>query len=172
MKRCSKCGETKPLDEFYKRSSSKDNKAPRCRECSKKAHRGWYATNAEKARRDSRRWIKDNPERAKETKRIYYANNREKVLTAQSKMWAANHRNLRAKFGPSCFDCGQTFPTGMFEYHHLDPSTKKGNTNLRSWKWECLEAYVQGCVQICPNCHRLRHRQEWEIGWRALEVSG
>ncbi|QAY26957.1 HNH endonuclease [Streptomyces phage Shawty] len=35
MKLCSTCGETKPLDEFYRRKASKDGRQHVCRVCSK-----------------------------------------------------------------------------------------------------------------------------------------
>lgn len=52
MKRCSRCGEEKGLEEFGKDASKPDNKSIYCRPCSREMNRRAYrkAINASKAR--------------------------------------------------------------------------------------------------------------------------
>lgn len=51
-KKCSKCGQIKPLSEFVKRDSAKDGYRNICKDCSKqyhnKYHRQWYEDNITK----------------------------------------------------------------------------------------------------------------------------
>lgn len=56
---CTKCGESKTLEEFNKWSRGKLGRNPRCRVCSKKVNREWAADNPEKAKK----WAVANPGR-------------------------------------------------------------------------------------------------------------
>lgn len=59
MKKCSKCNKTKPLDEFYNESKSKDGKGRYCKDCNKK--RGEYYTKHNYENRERiREQMKDN----------------------------------------------------------------------------------------------------------------
>lgn len=77
MKRCSKCGEEKPLDEFYKNRSAKDGLTVWCKPCDKTAAAAYYAANKEKVQQQARvrarkryRELRQDPEwRAKEAQR-------------------------------------------------------------------------------------------------------
>lgn len=67
-KRCHKCGEVKPLLQFYAHRSTRDGRANYCAECQKAARREWSKANADKVRqhnakrsltdkrRDHRQW--------------------------------------------------------------------------------------------------------------------
>jgi 5-methylcytosine-specific restriction endonuclease McrA len=78
QKRCSKCGETKPLDAFSKYKRSKDGYKAQCKAC----------INAYNAA---------NPERSRERSRTHYAANRESILAKQRATHAANPEIKRAQ---------------------------------------------------------------------------
>ncbi|MDA3814936.1 MAG: hypothetical protein PF549_01050 [Patescibacteria group bacterium] len=93
MKKCYKCGELKPLTEFYKDRKSKDGLSYKCKKCDykqtfnwrknnpekvKENKRKWRKNNHEKVIESSRRWRENNPEKAKENYRDWYKNNPEK----------------------------------------------------------------------------------------------
>jgi hypothetical protein len=78
-KRCSKCGEEKPLREFSKSATAKDGLQSRCRQCAADYSREWAvanrhltqaagrkhrAANPGYATERTRRWREDNPARA------------------------------------------------------------------------------------------------------------
>lgn len=48
MKKCKKCGETKPLEEFYKCTTNKDGHKGYCKVCQSAISRDWWADNADK----------------------------------------------------------------------------------------------------------------------------
>lgn len=50
VKTCTKCGETKPLLDFYRHRGTKDGRATYCAECQKAASRQWTKDNAERVR--------------------------------------------------------------------------------------------------------------------------
>lgn len=75
MKQCSKCGETKPLSEFYlKNGKPRDS---RCKECKRAEQREYYQEHPEEGKENSRRWRKENPERAAELHREWMKEHKE-----------------------------------------------------------------------------------------------
>lgn len=50
IKRCSVCGDDKPLGDFYKSGSSPDGVASRCKPCNNAVSSGWKAENPERVR--------------------------------------------------------------------------------------------------------------------------
>lgn len=150
-------------------------------------HRQWAENNSEKRREDNHRWRKNNSEKLQEKERIRYITNYETmrgqhrqwrethVAECQERLqrWRKsnpekwrdyvrnkqdeNYSGLCKIFGSACLDCEREYPMQIFDYHHLDPKTKTGKLRIASWKWERVESYIRGCVQLCPTCHRLRH---------------
>lgn len=82
MKRCPKCGETKPLDSFYRNRSQRDGLTCQCKECHR-ANRLAYN--------------KANREKVIEQKRAYREANRE-TLRARSRAYDAAHREERRAY--------------------------------------------------------------------------
>lgn len=162
QKKCSKCGEVKPLDEFCKDRWNKDGRKSNCRECAKAMTRKWRKANPEKTREQNRRWRAANPEKCKVIVRRKYTANPKKAQAyarqARKRTQTGNYVNLVKLFGPACLDCGREYPMQIFEYHHTDPGTKNGHLNIAGWTWGRVKAYVEnGTVQLCPTCHRMRH---------------
>jgi len=72
MKTCSKCGETKPLEHFGKRSASKDGLEQRCRPCTVAAARAWAQSNPDRVKANWQRWADQNRDRIAATAKAYY----------------------------------------------------------------------------------------------------
>jgi hypothetical protein len=77
-KRCSKCGETKPLDLFNQNSKSKDGRTSHCKVCKSKAR-------------------VDNAESIAAQKRAYYEKNKEDILLAQKQARDNDPEKYKAK---------------------------------------------------------------------------
>ena len=79
MKTCTKCGETKPLSEFYRRGDRPHGHRPQCKPCSqarsREASRRWAQNNQERTREAARKWRAANPERHKEINRRWQKDN-------------------------------------------------------------------------------------------------
>ena len=71
-KTCTKCGETKTLEHFGKRSLSKDGLEQRCRPCTVMAARAWAQSNPERVKANWQRWADQNRERMTAKARAYY----------------------------------------------------------------------------------------------------
>lgn len=68
MKTCTKCGETKPLDEFYPRSDRPGHRRPECRSCGMRRKMRWEAANPEKSDAIARRYRASHPNEIAERK--------------------------------------------------------------------------------------------------------
>jgi len=63
MKRCSKCGELKPLDEFYKNATSSDGHDWKCKSCANKYHKLYSKTNSAKVKVTKDKYVDKYPHR-------------------------------------------------------------------------------------------------------------
>lgn len=93
-KKCSICGETKPLSEFAKKSGRKDGTSYCCTLCNRKRHKTWYQDNKEeiKQERDDRREeireydkqiYEKNRDSVRARQKVYYEENSEQVMNQQ-----------------------------------------------------------------------------------------
>ena len=74
-----------------------------------------------------------------------------------------NKQKIIERFGNKCFDCGQTFPSCVYDFHHLDPSAKEMSVATAFGKKEIhYERELAKCVMLCANCHRIRHHDKKE----------
>ena len=82
-KSCTKCGETKPLGEFFRHTASKDGYRPDCKMCKSAKNKANYAANRDRelAYRDA--YNKKHRERLRAQKKAHYDNNRKRILDAQ-----------------------------------------------------------------------------------------
>lgn len=86
MKKCSKCKEFKPVDEFYKSKTTSDGKQTYCKVCQLHTATKWQKDNKEKARESSSRWDAKNPEKRLEISKNHYNNNKG-YYSKMSKQW-------------------------------------------------------------------------------------
>ena len=85
-KTCSKCGETKPLNEFHNSSRAPDGHRYNCKECQRTRDKAWYKANKERAAATNRTWRKTNPEREAATSKAWYEANKDR-RAATSRAW-------------------------------------------------------------------------------------
>lgn len=90
MKCCIKCGELKPLDDFYRMAGMRDGHRNDCKACSLAAKAARYRANPEPARERARRWNAENKERRAEWMAQYRASGGRR---------AADRRYHLSKFG-------------------------------------------------------------------------
>lgn len=127
-KPCKICGVTKNLEEFVSHSQCKDGRANQCKECAAKRTAEWHKNHKEQRQFDNR------------------ARKRAAKLKAMEYM------------GNKCYDCRKEFPPCVYQFHHLDMSTKEKNPSaLFGMKWDNLKNELDKCVMLCANCHMIRH---------------
>ena len=152
MKECFKCGEAKPLSEFYKHKGMKDGRLNKCKECNKAdVSRNYRANIAHYKEYEKRRSLLPHRVEARE-KYAKTANGRE-AGNRGSKAWADRNRIKRGAstlvgnavrdgriFKPNfCTNCGNS--PKRLHGHHEDYSKP-------------LDV-----VWLCPGCHKQRHKE-------------
>ena len=71
-KTCTKCGETKPTTEFYKRSDARDGLQAHCKSCKKARSKAWYEANREEKKARDKAYYEANREKEKARHKAYY----------------------------------------------------------------------------------------------------
>lgn len=105
-KTCTKCGETKPLDEFAIRRQSADGRSPKCRDCKSQYDAAYRAANkqrisdrnAEYRRLNRERiasYLDANKEQIATRHHLWREANREQVAARMAEWRAANRAHLR-----------------------------------------------------------------------------
>lgn len=147
MKTCTKCGETKPLDEYHKHKQRKDGRHAQCKPCSLAQRAEWYIENRETilARQEG-----------------YYAENRETILARRADYREANPHirweqgvrdrateygtnpridritkaDVIERYGDACHHC----KTGAFESldHYPTPIVRGGEHVIDNVKPSCM----------------------------------
>ena len=88
-KTCTKCSETKALDNFV-RDHSKNSYRSECKECATRRTRDYYHANRDAILERKRRYRKENPEKVAAQNRRYYENHRDAIL---DRKWAYHVEN-------------------------------------------------------------------------------
>ncbi|MGI8576036.1 MAG: hypothetical protein ACR2MA_12050 [Egibacteraceae bacterium] len=130
-KRCSRCGTTKPIDEFPLRRRDTGKRQPYCRSCKAVYQRDWYERNRDRHIADVQR------------------NRQRRIIDNRTIIAAAKDR--------PCVDCGVRFPPFVLDFDHVKES-KDGNVSemVRHVSPRVLLTEIAKCDVVCANCHRWR----------------
>ncbi len=77
-KLCTVCKIEKPVDDFYKRTASKDGLSPICKNCRKVYRKNYYAANREASKLKTKEWTRANPDKARKAVTSWVEDNRER----------------------------------------------------------------------------------------------
>lgn len=80
LKRCSKCGEEKPLDEFYRVKTNKDGRAGACKLCRNEIGRQYYEENKDWLKIRMAEYRQEHKEEILKQKKEHYCNNKEAIF--------------------------------------------------------------------------------------------
>jgi 5-methylcytosine-specific restriction endonuclease McrA len=97
QKRCTKCGEVKPLDEFALRKGQKDGRRNECKACKSQIDKAYRTTNADAKRANDRAYQIANADKIREYKKNYRANNIDKLREKDRAYREANKDKLRGQ---------------------------------------------------------------------------
>lgn len=114
MKVCTKCGEEKPISEFYIDLTHKDGHRDACKVCTCKWQTDYSAANREKIRARARMAYAKRPER-QASRSCRYRRSHRKRITATNKANYAKRKGLLVK--RACERCGST---ENIDSHHDD----------------------------------------------------
>jgi hypothetical protein len=135
---CSSCKETKSKEffSFDKTSKKREGRTYWCKTCASKKSRFYYKRSSA----------------SPEWKLNRNAQGRAVRLSVKQKAVSL--------LGNQCFDCKQSFPMSVYDFHHLYPNKKDLTIGKHKIWGEKLLAELKKCILLCANCHRIRHFEE------------
>jgi len=89
MKRCKKCDQVKPLNDFYANPGGRDGRRPECKACTSARRKLWYKANRDREIDRVRAWQKDN--------HAYYLRKQSEYRATSTRDHRSDH--LKRKFG-------------------------------------------------------------------------
>jgi len=111
MKRCKKCGVSKPLSEYYRATGMKDGHRSECKTCHGARQKLWYQANREKAIADVKRWQQENREQLlayrKEYRKRRQVEDRDAHLRRTFGFSIAEYNTMLNAQGGGCAICGK-----------------------------------------------------------------
>lgn len=121
-----------------------------------------YASkNKDKYAKWAREYYHRNKEKCAERARAWREANKEYRLEYQKLAKRKRKEEAIQYLGGVCKQCHETYHPAIYEFHHLDPSTKdRDPSKMLSLSWERLKAELDKCVLLCANCHRLTHHKD------------
>ena len=134
-RRCYRCGELKPADDFAWRRKRKSQRDSFCRPCRSAYGREHYLANKQ-------RYI-------------------DQAAASKRGLRQARTQYLLEYFTTHpCCECGETDPV-VLEFDHRDPDAKAFTIGaaLSYRKWQAILDEIEKCDVVCANCHRRRHYQ-------------
>lgn len=150
-KRCGRCGEVKPADQFYKLGNGRLHGY--CAPCQRDHSREWRQQSREKVRAQKRRHYVRHAERLKEKQRKYHAAHPEEVRNNNAKGRLPDPTQFVEPVSALvaleltdglCGICGEDVDPFAFDLDHIVPLARGG-------------PHAQGNVQPAhPSCNRAK----------------
>lgn len=83
-------------------------------------------------------------------------------MACKSKYMVRRWKNLKKwcieYLGGKCHFCNGVFHSSIYQFHHIDSSTKLGSWNdFRKWSKSDIISELDKCVLTCANCHIYEH---------------
>lgn len=116
----------------------------------KKYTKNYRLKNKDKVKRWTFNYVSRNRDKINKQKHIYYISHRKAFIEAKKAYF------IELK-GGKCQRCNAVLPLVCYDFHHLDPSTKKERSI--NWLQEdiLLKEEMSKCIILCSNCHRILH---------------
>ncbi len=124
MKRCKRCGEIKPLTDFYREKACRDGHRPECKACNLAARKAKYQEDPAREIARVKAWQQRNRDRVVEYQRRYRAEHRDQFraghLQRKFGMTPEDYGAMLAAQGGGCAICGEVpRPGESFHVDHL-----------------------------------------------------
>lgn len=88
----------------------------------------------------------------------YKIDNRERENVLASERRRNKKLKAIARLGGKCSHCNSIFHPAVYDFHHVDPTTKEiGTGQLMNATEERLNKELDKCILLCANCHRIEH---------------
>ena len=156
LKKCSRCNQELPINEFYNWKHGKDGLRSECKACSKLNNQQYYNDNRQQVLEHVYTYTELNKDKIRQYQHEYYQNNSDQLKDYYKDRSMDKKREVDS-YKTHCAKCGESRPY-VIDFHHIDPSTKSftiGDSYRGSS--DKMEAEIKKCVCLCSNCHREFH---------------
>jgi hypothetical protein len=130
LRRCGRCGNRKPIDEFAWRRKKRRQRDNLCRPCRSAYGREHYLANRARYIRNA-------------------AANRKKVRLERTLYLIEYFKEH------PCIDCGERDPI-VLEFDHVGEKSFDVGQGLPERNWQSILDEIAKCEVVCANCHRRR----------------
>lgn len=137
MRKCSRCGKKKSLENFNFKNKAKNLRQYHCKDCSRLYVRTHYYKN-----------------KAYYLKKAYKRNHRIRN-EIRTYIWAYLNKH-------SCVDCGEKDPT-VLEFDHISDKIIEVSRMNRNYSLNRVKEEILKCEVRCANCHR--KKTALQLGW-------
>lgn len=131
-KKCNKCGEVKPIEDFSFKSKKDNKRHTNCKLCMRKYNKSHYQNN----------------------KDAYYDSHNK--LKNRNKQFIIDYKTNK-----SCEKCGENHPACL-QFHHLERDEKEYEISkmYNSYSLKKIKLELAKCIILCANCHFKLHYEE------------
>lgn len=161
-KKCTKCGESKPLSEYYGDSRKKDRKQVSCKSCHNKVVLDWALRNKDKLYVANKKYRDSHKEKMRNRWKDWYRTNSKEVINRQKEYYKAHSdkKEDRLKYNINYrkkhlqerreqlrkFFCDN--PEKVFEYHNNRRARRLNNGGtITAEEWnDVLNKYGNKCI--------------------------
>lgn len=130
MRRCTRCGLEKPIEDFGIKKAGTTARMSYCRPCVRASSKAHYEAN----------------------KSAYLDRNKRKRKQLQTDRFGFLIEYFKTH---PCVDCGQTDPI-VLDFDHLRDKEFTIGSDLIDRPWHEVLAEIEKCEVVCANCHRRR----------------
>lgn len=143
-KACTKCGETKPLNEFGNHKKTRDGKNCWCKKCHREYHRAYYRSISDDHYERTVRWRRNNPEAVRAIKQRRRAAEKGSYGGFDAEDW----KEILTRYQNRCLCCGVSGGEEKLTADHVVPLSKGGSHDASN---------------IQPLCHSCNSRKGTKI---------
>src|SRR5258706_5541068 len=152
MKTCKECGETKPLNEFYRNKTQTDGVQTYCKICESAMEKDKYISNKVKIDERNKEWYYANKSAKYKQQRAWNANNKEKLIGywvnrralkagAEGYFNEKDIINLYNEQNGTCAYCRVNLSETGYHIDHIQPLSKGGSN------------WPDNLALACPHCN-------------------
>ena len=134
MKTCTICKEIKSIEDFQKRSSSKDGHTSMCKVCKR---------------------LYDNNHYEKNMNRRFYIKNNQKDRQKETEAYIIDYLNNHP-----CVDCKES-DIIVLEFDHVRGEKRAAISNLKRSSLNAVKKEIEKCEVRCANCHRRKTAKQF-----------
>lgn len=161
-KKCTHCGEDKPLSGYYAHKATPDGLYPHCRSCHLAMSEAWRKKNMDKVRTAATARYRKNPEKYRKLRREYHSRNRKRANATGRKAAKKRWEDCVKGLGGKCSCCGERRMT-MLEIDHIQGFGNQHRRKMGGAVGVYVDIIKQGFPKdkyrvLCCNCNQSRRR--------------